>query len=82
MKNSVFWDMAPCGSRKKIDVSEVDIASIFRAEKIREQEKCFSHTSKAIGSQMAVRLSAHAQAALYSEILFSFFWYSFLLVAE
>jgi hypothetical protein len=43
----------------------------------------FSHTSNAIGSQMAVRLSAQAPTALYSpEILFSFFWYSFLLVAE
>jgi hypothetical protein len=32
MKNAVFWDVTPCGScKKKSDVSEESITSIFRA---------------------------------------------------
>jgi hypothetical protein len=30
LKNVFFWDITPCSSRKKTDVSEEPIASIFQ----------------------------------------------------
>jgi hypothetical protein len=35
MKNAAFWDVAPLGL-VKTDVSEENVASIFRVEKIHE----------------------------------------------
>jgi hypothetical protein len=34
MKNAVFWDVAPL-SLVRTDVSEENVASVFRVEKIR-----------------------------------------------
>jgi hypothetical protein len=44
MTNIIFWDMTPCSRRDSTDVSEENIASIFRAEEINSAK-----TSKQAG---------------------------------
>jgi hypothetical protein len=38
MKNAIFWDVTPCGSRKN-DGTEKRITSIIRVERIREEQR-------------------------------------------
>jgi hypothetical protein len=38
MKSTIFWDITPRSPLKVTDVSEEDIASIFRVEEEAEQE--------------------------------------------
>jgi hypothetical protein len=39
MKFVVFWDMTPCGSGKRSDIAEENIACIFRAVRLCEPER-------------------------------------------